>query len=170
MLQNERDVSNIKLIDFGLSKDLKAGMKQKSLVSGTPFYIAPEVINRIVTPASDIWSAGVVMYVCLTGRLPFPGNDIDEIFHTILNKDIGEYLDTHFAHLSLEVKDLIIKCLNKNHMERVSASEAYRHPWFDLCEGSEPYQLSKDLQKKEGLLRGLTRQLKEQRGGVAGNG
>ena len=130
MLQNEKDVSIIKLIDFGLSKDLKAG-KQKSLVSGTPFYIAPEVINRIVTPASDIWSAGVVMYVCLTGRLPFPGNDIDEIFHAILNKDIGAYLNTHFGHLSSEVKDIMNHCLNKNHMERISASDAYHHTWFD---------------------------------------
>lgn len=46
MLQRSNDLSNIKIIDFGLSRDIGANSTVKSLCSGTPFYIAPEVINR----------------------------------------------------------------------------------------------------------------------------
>lgn len=45
--------------------------------SGTPCYIAPEVINLKVTTASDVWALGVVMYACLTGKLPFEGDSIN---------------------------------------------------------------------------------------------
>ena len=76
--------THLKLIDFGLSRDIGASGTVKSLCSGTPFYIAPEVINRQVTTASDIWSLGVVMYVCLSGKLPFPGHTTDEIFKNVL--------------------------------------------------------------------------------------
>jgi len=51
-------------------------------------YIAPEVINLKITPTSDIWSLGVVMYVCLSGKLPFPGNSTNEIFSNVLYKDL----------------------------------------------------------------------------------
>lgn len=88
MLQRDGDLANVKLIDFGLSRDIGASGTVKSLCSGTPFYIAPEVINRQVTTASDLWSLGVVMYVCLAGRLPFPGHTTDEIFSNVLKKDL----------------------------------------------------------------------------------
>jgi len=81
------------LIDFGLSRDIRFKKSVKSQVSGTPLYIAPEVINRQVTTASDIWSIGVIMYVCLTGKVPFPGDTTEEIFKNILEKDLMIFHD-----------------------------------------------------------------------------
>ena len=82
MLQNKDDVSNISIIDFGLSRELKNTEDQLIIqeggqCSGTPCYIAPEVINLKVSTASDIWALGVVMYACLTGILPFEGDTIN---------------------------------------------------------------------------------------------
>ena len=83
MLQNVADISNIKLIDFGLSRDVQQQSTIKSLCSGSPYYIAPEVIKNQLSMACDIWSLGVVMYICLVGKLPFPGESTEEVFHNV---------------------------------------------------------------------------------------
>jgi serine/threonine protein kinase len=83
MLQNPNDISNIKLIDFGLSKDCQQNSAIKSLCSGSPYYIAPEVIRNELSMACDMWSLGVVMYICLIGKLPFPGNSTEEVFMNV---------------------------------------------------------------------------------------
>jgi len=114
-------LSNLKLIDFGLSRDIGASGTVKSLCSGTPFYIAPEVINRQVTTASDIWSLGVVMYVCLSGKLPFPGHTTDEIFKNVLMKDLMIFQDPKLEHLSHEAKDLLHQLLRREPSERLTA-------------------------------------------------
>lgn len=114
-------MSNLKLIDFGLSRDIGASGTVKSLCSGTPFYIAPEVINRQVTTASDIWSLGVVMYVCLSGKLPFPGHTTDEIFKNVLMKDLMIFQDPKLEHLSHEAKDLLHQLLRREPSERLTA-------------------------------------------------
>ena len=80
MLQNVEDVTNLKLIDFGLAKDIQRNGQLKSLCSGSPFYIAPEVLCNQVGLECDLWSLGVVMYLCLSGKLPFPGESTEEIF------------------------------------------------------------------------------------------
>ena len=77
-------LDNIKMIDFGLARDIKNEKSIKSLCSGSPFYIAPEILNRDVFVASDIWSLGIVMYLCLTGQVLFGGSTKEEIMRNIL--------------------------------------------------------------------------------------
>ena len=64
---------NIKLIDFGASIFFKENQKLTVKI-GSPYYIAPEVLNRNYDEKCDIWSSGVVLYVMLTGNFPFIGN------------------------------------------------------------------------------------------------
>ena len=76
MIFDNHSLQNIKLIDFGLSRQInfqvgKININDEGKCSGTPYYVAPEVISRKITTASDLWSIGVVMYQCLTGHLPF---------------------------------------------------------------------------------------------------
>ena len=84
MLKNVDALSNIKLIDFGLARDIKNEKSIKSLCSGSPFYMAPEILNRDVLLSCDIWSLGIVMYVCISGQILFGGNTKEEIIKNIL--------------------------------------------------------------------------------------
>ena len=100
-----------------------------STPSGSPQYIAPEVFERNYTAKIDLWSMGVVLYILLSGKVPFPGNNNEEIIKNVLK---GEY---HFKHkvfdkVSEEGKDLIKKLLVKDPAKRYSAKEALEHPWI----------------------------------------
>jgi len=59
----------IKLIDFGLAKIAQG--KYQSEVAGTPYYMAPEVLEGKYSSKADIWSMGVLLYTMVSGYLPF---------------------------------------------------------------------------------------------------
>lgn len=73
LLKDPDDLTNIKLIDFGLSKTLSVNFKSQA--SGTPYYVAPETLLEQSTIKSDIWSLGVITYCLLSGTVPFFGNN-----------------------------------------------------------------------------------------------
>ena len=62
----------LKIIDFGTAKEFEENEKQKLLV-GTPYYIAPEVINGDYNEKCDVWSCGVILFILLSGTPPFGG-------------------------------------------------------------------------------------------------
>jgi calcium-dependent protein kinase len=71
--------SDLKLIDFGLSNKFSNKRDSKSSMDtlvGTPYYVAPEVLRGSYGPKCDIWSAGVIMFVLLSGHYPFAGEEI----------------------------------------------------------------------------------------------
>lgn len=81
----------IKLIDFGLSQRTQGNKKLKS-IAGTPYYMAPEVLDGQYDYKCDIWSLGVLLYVFMSGYLPFQGQNRNEVFNKI---STGNY---HFRH------------------------------------------------------------------------
>lgn len=75
---------DVKIIDFGLSvmlSDSKSDNHNRFV--GTPFYVAPEVIEGELGTKSDCWSLGVIMYALLTGRVPFNGVSSQSVFSRI---------------------------------------------------------------------------------------
>lgn len=73
----------IKLIDFGLSKRSKKGASKMKTVVGTPYYVAPEVLQGKYSYECDVWSLGVLLYILLSGYLPFGGDGAAEVFEKI---------------------------------------------------------------------------------------
>lgn len=77
------------LTDFGLAKSLEANtMTQTGALLGTPFYMSPEQVrSQRVTPSSDIYSLGVVLYQCMTGQLPFVAESHAVLYCKILEEE-----------------------------------------------------------------------------------
>lgn len=119
----------LKLIDFGLSKRQEGNKKLKT-IAGTPYYMAPEVLEGQYDSKCDTWSLGVLLYVFMSGYLPFQGENRNDVFYKIQN---GKYHFNHaeFKEVSPEVIDLIQKLLVVNPKERLSAGDALKHKWFE---------------------------------------
>jgi len=118
----------LKLIDFGLSKR-QEGAKKLKTIAGTPYYMAPEVLDGKYDQKCDTWSLGVLLYVFMSGYLPFQGENRNDVFYKIQN---GKFHFNHpeFKEISPEAIDLIKKLLVVEPRKRLSANEALDHPWF----------------------------------------
>uniref|UniRef100_A0A8C5J6Q4 Protein kinase domain-containing protein n=1 Tax=Junco hyemalis TaxID=40217 RepID=A0A8C5J6Q4_JUNHY len=115
----------IKIIDFGLAQQLQDGITYRSLC-GTPQYIAPEVINyEPLSPATDMWSIGVITYILLSGLSPFQGETDAE---TLSNVVAGayEFEERCFSQTSELAKDFIRQLL----LKEPHAAECLVHPWI----------------------------------------
>ena len=123
----------IKLIDFGCSKIFTMNEKEiiKGKEGGTLVYSSPELLNNIYSSKGDIWSCGVLMYILLSGEIPFQGATESEIHDKIIKGRFCFY-NRYFKDISFEAKDLIKKCFLYNPKERISAKEALNHPFFSV--------------------------------------
>ena len=72
---------------------------------------------------------GVVLYILLSGKVPFPGESNKEIVENVLKAEF-HYNHEPFKNVSSQAKDLINKLLVKDVSKRYSAAEAYGHPWI----------------------------------------
>lgn len=104
-----------RLTDFGLSRAISGNSLSMSIsVNGTPYYMSPEAFNRKRNKQTDIWSFGVVLYKMLTGKMPFPGQDVAEIYASVFTKEPAPMSE----HIPLAVQKIVFKCLKKNPLER----------------------------------------------------
>lgn len=129
MLSDKVSHPNIKLIDFGLAHLFNQGEEYRS-TSGTPQYIAPEVIScQPLSTAADMWSIGVITYILLSGLSPFQGDTDEETLKNIIAMKYE--FDAHYFNLtSAMAKDFIQKLLVKNPDDRMTAEECLLHPWI----------------------------------------
>ena len=143
----------IKLIDFATSRRINAEHAMHG-VFGTSYYLAPEVIEGTYSEKCDVWSVGVILYILLTGEPPFNGATDVEVVENI---KAGEFsLDgEHMNHVSAEVKDLLAQLLTRED-HRLSAQEAFHHPWFELCKQIEEDGEEPDHAKEQHIHRALS--------------
>jgi serine/threonine protein kinase len=117
---------NVKLIDFGFATCF-SNTKKSLLFCGSPSYMAPEIIRKeeFYGPPVDIWAAGIVLYVLITGVFPFKGNTEKKVFDKVL---LGKY--DFPEYVSELCRDAIVGILNPNPAARPTAGEVLRHPWM----------------------------------------
>lgn len=130
-LENFVAVSNenmldMKLIDFGLSKKFCKNKTMETVV-GTPYYVAPEVLSGNYGEKCDIWSCGVILFVILSGKMPFSGWDNEDLLKQIRTLNI-EFKGKVWENISEEAKDLCLSLLNRNVEKRLNAEQALQHP------------------------------------------
>ena len=149
---------NIVLIDFGNSKKIEVNKKNKEC-TGTTFYIAPEVLKGRHNEKCDVWSAGVLLWVLLTGKPPFKGANEEALDENILNLKYAFDIDK-FPNISDGALDLLKKMMEPDYKKRASASQIMKHKWLrkqkksikqrsyrEVLERIENYQYQSKLQE-----------------------
>ena len=131
MMTETENMSQIKIMDFGLSKIM--GPKEHVVDGfGTLSFVAPEVLVR--TPYNkevDIWSLGIICYYMLTGLLPFDDDsDNEEIIAKMIVFKECKFPKNFWEKRSDEVIDLIKKCLEKRPDKRITIENYLNHKWF----------------------------------------
>uniref|UniRef100_A0A7S1TKK0 Protein kinase domain-containing protein n=1 Tax=Erythrolobus australicus TaxID=1077150 RepID=A0A7S1TKK0_9RHOD len=141
---------NVKLTDFGLSNVIPFEMRdsaEKALRSyvGTPNYIAGELLlNKAYGPAVDVFSAGVVLYIMLSGKFPFWGRT-DEEYLARLRRG-ARFPSAQWANVSDDAKDLLTQMTAFDPKARPSAEQVLAHSWFEKLEDEEFYEAASKIE------------------------
>jgi serine/threonine-protein kinase len=118
----------VKVLDFGLVKqrDSDHELTGRSTVFGSPAYLSPEQTrsSRDVDHRTDIWALGVCLYEMLTGRLPFSGKNVPDVYLKILREPVPPL---GVPHLPRSLEDVVLKCLEKDREKRFADVGALAH-------------------------------------------
>jgi len=140
LLLTKKDHLEIKLADFGLSKVYTGEAMQTAC--GTPYYVAPEIlIGDGYNKKIDTWAAGVLLYVLLSGRLPFSGETDVDLFKAIIESDLV-WKKPQFDTVSDQAKDLIQKLITKDVEARFDAEQALKHSFIVNNNNDKPLALN----------------------------
>jgi calcium-dependent protein kinase len=134
LIIKSKDKFKLKLIDFGLSQHVHKVTVCPEVI-GTARFMAPEAIEGEIHLASDIWSAGVIMYLLICGSYPFDGHDKATLFRKI-KTDKLKFKQPMWENVSTEAKTLLNKLLTKSPYERISAFDALKDEWFEKSKES----------------------------------
>ena len=147
------DLLYVKIGGFATAKMNEEGIIEKK-IKETSYYFAPEIISNNYDEKCDIWSIGVIMYLLLSGRLPFSGENDIEINEKILK---GKYdlKISAFKNISLEAIDLIKNLLIVNPLARINAKDALNHIWFQKLKIKELFNEIKNKNTIQKLLENL---------------
>ncbi|RUS23159.1 kinase-like domain-containing protein [Endogone sp. FLAS-F59071] len=139
LLANKQKL-HIKISDFGLAKIVGEDSFLQSLC-GTPSYVAPEVLTpskqRNYGKAVDLWSCGVMMYICLCGFPPFSEELAPPSMQNQIRQGRFDFPSPYWDDISEEARDLVTKLLTVDPSKRATVDEALDHPWMHMQLDSE---------------------------------
>ncbi|CAL1127926.1 unnamed protein product [Cladocopium goreaui] len=151
LLQNRDPDAPIKVIDFGLAKNHKvaSGEKMKTK-AGTPYYVAPQVLEGCYDEKCDVWSCGVICYILLCGYPPFYGDSDSDILRMV-KKGVFTFPAEDWEDITADAKECISLMLTFNASKRPTAAQMLEHRWLDknaeAPKGKPPKDLCKNLKK-----------------------
>eukprot|EP01006_Ploeotia_vitrea_P036068 TRINITY_DN65963_c5_g3_i5.p1 TRINITY_DN65963_c5_g3~~TRINITY_DN65963_c5_g3_i5.p1 ORF type:complete len:328 (+),score=6.33 TRINITY_DN65963_c5_g3_i5:57-1040(+) len=123
------DIEDVKIADFGLSKMVLPDEKMQG-ACGTLSYVAPEVLAmQGYGVQADVWSIGVILFLILCGKLPFDGNDQNDIIRkTVQCEPLAN--PAVWGKLTKDAKDFLLSMLHKNPTKRITARACLKHDWI----------------------------------------
>ena len=136
-----------RLADFGLARVLKSSMQSVG-IAGTPAYMVPEVFSGERTVESDLWSAGVILYQMISGRLPFPHTDIMALIGAIGHRNP----DSLPGYVPTELAQIIIRALQKDVASRFSSAAEMRAALQSVIDPKLSVALSSLVEKDDKTL------------------
>jgi hypothetical protein len=115
--------TGVKVVDFGIAAVAGAHADSSPTVFGTPAYLAPErLLGSAVTPASDVYALGLLLYRTLTGQLPWLADTVTQMLNAHCYTEPAAL--PSIPGLPAEVAELCDRCLAKSPDDRPSAAEA----------------------------------------------
>lgn len=129
LMTDETDEAQPKLVDFGLSKIVGPSEKCHDPF-GTLSYVAPEVLlQKPYDKSVDLWSLGVIIYLLLSGTLPFDDDDDREIARQTIHDEV-DFSYHVWKKIGADVKSMIKRLLEKDKDKRMTLEEVLQHPWI----------------------------------------
>ncbi|KYM80283.1 Serine/threonine-protein kinase Chk2 [Atta colombica] len=130
LLKDNSENPLVKVSDFGMSKFVDAQTMMRTFC-GTPMYVAPEILatngRSSYTNQVDVWSLGVILYVSLSGRVPFSNNNA-----TLADQIKGGMYEfgSYFTLVSQDAINLIKRMMTVNPKKRITVPQILLHPWL----------------------------------------
>jgi calcium-dependent protein kinase len=126
---NKQETSPLCITDFGFATYFDPLDEPMTNMMGSSYYIAPEILKQSYGHQCDMWSTGIVTYMLLSGRAPFGGDTVNEIFQNVLTEDLA-FPTSIFSEVSQDAQDFLTYVINRNVEERPGPSQALNHPWL----------------------------------------
>ncbi|KAI8510432.1 hypothetical protein Bbelb_113480, partial [Branchiostoma belcheri] len=129
LLATKENSAPLKIGGFGVATNVPDNAFVSGGRVGTPHFMAPEIVRRDpYGKPVDVWSVGVMLYILLSGNLPFNGTK-DRLFDAIVK---GRYHmnPRQWDHVSEQAKDLVTRMLELDQNERITVHETLQHPWI----------------------------------------
>jgi len=130
-LLRRKDEDFVKVVDFGISKSLRASseeeeqpkLTQTGMVLGTPLYMSPEQArgDDMLDARVDVYALGVIMYEAATGRVPFIGNNYLSVISQVLNEQPKSPRELR-PELSEEFEAVLLRAMEKDRTERYGSA------------------------------------------------
>ncbi|CAH2096256.1 unnamed protein product [Euphydryas editha] len=133
LLESKDEETLVKITDFGLSKFVGEDSFMKTMC-GTPLYLAPEVLRanglNSYGPEVDVWSLGVILFVCLVGYLPFSSDYKELSLRDQILSGKYRFSHSHWRTISLDAKLLMKKMLTVRVDRRITLEQILNHTWM----------------------------------------